>query len=29
MKSDQVNVRYKVEDVDAAIEFYTKHLNPN
>jgi catechol 2,3-dioxygenase-like lactoylglutathione lyase family enzyme len=23
---DQVNVRYMVEDVDAAIEFYTKHL---
>ena len=26
MKTDQVNVRYIVEDVDAAIEFYTKHL---
>ena len=26
MKSEQVNVRYMVEDVDAAIEFYTKHL---
>ena len=26
MKQDQVNVRYIVEDVDAAIEFYTKHL---
>jgi catechol 2,3-dioxygenase-like lactoylglutathione lyase family enzyme len=26
MKTDQVNVRYMVEDVDAAIEFYTKHL---
>ena len=26
MKADQVNVRYMVEDVDAAIEFYTKHL---
>lgn len=26
MKTDQVNVRYMVESVDAAIEFYTKHL---
>ena len=26
MKTDQVNVRYIVEDVDKAIEFYTKHL---
>jgi catechol 2,3-dioxygenase-like lactoylglutathione lyase family enzyme len=26
MKKDQVNVRYIVADVDAAIEFYTKHL---
>ena len=26
MNTDQVNVRYMVEDVDAAIEFYTKHL---
>ena len=26
MKTDQVNVRYMVDDVDAAIEFYTKHL---
>jgi predicted enzyme related to lactoylglutathione lyase len=26
MKSDQVNVRYIVNDVDAAIEFYTKYL---
>jgi predicted enzyme related to lactoylglutathione lyase len=26
MKTDQVNVRYMVEDVDAAIEFYTKRL---
>ena len=26
MKTDQVNVRYMVEDVDAAIEFYTKQL---
>jgi predicted enzyme related to lactoylglutathione lyase len=26
MKTDQVNVRYMVEDVDAAIEFYTKYL---
>jgi len=26
MKQDQVNVRYIVEDVGAAIEFYTKHL---
>lgn len=26
MKTDQVNVRYMVEDVDAAIEFYTKNL---
>ena len=27
MKSDQVNVRYMVEDVDAAIDFYTKNLD--
>ena len=26
MNTDQVNVRYMVEDVDAAIEFYTKQL---
>ena len=26
MKTDQVNVRYMVEDVNAAIEFYTKYL---
>jgi len=26
MNPDQVNVRYIVEDVDAAIEFYTKQL---
>ena len=26
MKTEQVNIRYMVEDVDAAIEFYTKHL---
>ena len=26
MKTDQVNVRYMVEDVDTAVEFYTKHL---
>lgn len=26
MPPGQVNVRYMVEDVDAAIEFYTKHL---
>jgi catechol 2,3-dioxygenase-like lactoylglutathione lyase family enzyme len=26
MNTDQVNVRYMVEDVDAAVEFYTKHL---
>src|SRR5215213_10213017 len=26
MLSDQVNVRYLVEDVDVAIDFYTKHL---
>jgi catechol 2,3-dioxygenase-like lactoylglutathione lyase family enzyme len=26
MKNDEINVRYMVEDVDAAIEFYTKHL---
>ena len=26
MSSDQVNVRYMVEDVDAAIDFYTKNL---
>ena len=23
---DQVNVRYMVDDVDAAVQFYTKHL---
>ena len=26
MKTGQVNVRYMVEDLDKAIEFYTKHL---
>ena len=26
MKTDQVNVRYMVDDVDTAVEFYTKHL---
>jgi catechol 2,3-dioxygenase-like lactoylglutathione lyase family enzyme len=26
MNTNQVNVRYMVEDVDAAIEFYTKQL---
>ena len=26
MKTEQVNVRYMVDDVDNAIEFYTKHL---
>lgn len=26
MKTDQVNVRYMVEDVEKAIDFYTKHL---
>jgi predicted enzyme related to lactoylglutathione lyase len=26
MQTDQVNVRYMVEDVNAAIEFYTKYL---
>jgi catechol 2,3-dioxygenase-like lactoylglutathione lyase family enzyme len=26
METDQVNVRYMVEDVDKAVEFYTKHL---
>jgi catechol 2,3-dioxygenase-like lactoylglutathione lyase family enzyme len=26
MNTDQVNVRYMVDDVDAAVEFYTKHL---
>jgi catechol 2,3-dioxygenase-like lactoylglutathione lyase family enzyme len=26
MNTDHVNVRYIVEDVDKAIEFYTKHL---
>lgn len=26
MKTDQVNVRYMVEDVDEAIDFYTKYL---
>jgi catechol 2,3-dioxygenase-like lactoylglutathione lyase family enzyme len=26
MKQGQVNVRYMVEDVNTAIEFYTKHL---
>jgi len=26
MKTDQVNVRYMVDDVDRSIDFYTKHL---
>jgi catechol 2,3-dioxygenase-like lactoylglutathione lyase family enzyme len=26
MITDQINVRYMVEDVDKAVEFYTKHL---
>src|SRR5687767_9829194 len=26
MNTGQVNVRYMVEDVDAAVDFYTKHL---
>ena len=26
MKTDQVNIRYMVEDVDTAVEFYTEHL---
>ena len=26
MKTDQVNVRYMVDDVETAVEFYTKHL---
>ena len=26
MKTDQVNIRYIVDDVASAIEFYTKHL---
>lgn len=26
MKTDQINVRYMVDDVDTAVEFYTKHL---
>ena len=26
MKTNQVNVRYMVDDVEGAIEFYTKHL---
>lgn len=26
MKTDQVNIRYMVDDVDASIEFYTKYL---
>ena len=26
MKTDPVNVRYMVEDVDTAVEFYTKYL---
>ena len=26
MNTDQVNVRYMVDDVNAALEFYTKHL---
>jgi catechol 2,3-dioxygenase-like lactoylglutathione lyase family enzyme len=26
MKTDQVNIRYMVEDVEAEIDFYTKHL---
>ena len=27
MKTDQVNVRYMVEDVDTAVDFYTKYLD--
>jgi catechol 2,3-dioxygenase-like lactoylglutathione lyase family enzyme len=26
METDQVNVRYMVDDVDTAIDFYTRHL---
>ncbi len=26
MSEDQVNVRYMVDDVDSAVEFYTKHF---
>ena len=26
MKTDQVNVRYMVDDVNAAVDFYTRHL---
>jgi catechol 2,3-dioxygenase-like lactoylglutathione lyase family enzyme len=26
MKTDQVNIRYMVDDVEAEIDFYTKHL---
>jgi catechol 2,3-dioxygenase-like lactoylglutathione lyase family enzyme len=26
MNTDQVNIRYMVEDVNAAVQFYTKHL---
>jgi catechol 2,3-dioxygenase-like lactoylglutathione lyase family enzyme len=26
MKTDKVNVRYMVDDVNAAVDFYTKHL---
>ena len=26
MSDDTVNVRYMVEDVEAAVEFYTKHF---
>ena len=26
MKTDQVNVRYMVENVDESVEFYTRHL---
>lgn len=26
MKTDHVNIRYMVEDVDTAVEFYTKYL---
>jgi len=26
MKTDQVNIRYMVEDVDTSVEFYTKYL---
>ncbi len=26
MNTDQVNVRYMVDDVDKSVEFYTKHL---